>query len=120
MKDLETIAKLHSLVKAAGEPVSVTFSFAMLAEMVRMVEICESYEDNSPEAIMQSYIFIADEYMLLRHFLLAKQNYDKALALLENYPEIPQRDGLVDWCKKKLGKIENKEDESFTKCDPVE
>ena len=120
MKGLEILDKLRSTVEAAGEPMSVTFTYAMMGEMVRMVEYCENYKNETPEVLMQAYLYIADEYMYLRHFNLARQYYGKVIALSENCPDFSERDGLVEWCRKKLAKIENKDDEGFTKCDPVE
>ena len=120
MRRLEMLDRLRNTIEAAGEPVSVTFTYAMLGEMARITEYCENYKNESPEALMQAYLYIADEYMYERHFLFAKQYYDKVLALSENCPDFAQKGGLIEWCRKKLAMIKNKEDESFTKCDPVE
>ena len=70
MKGLEILDKLRNTTLAAGEPVSVTFTYAMLNEMARMVEYCEKYQNVEAEILMPAYLYIADEYMYQRHFLL--------------------------------------------------
>ena len=119
MKGLEILDKLRNTIEAVGEPVSVTFTYAMLDEMARMVEYCENGNNETPEVLMQAYLYIADEYMYQRHFLFAKQYYDKAIALSGCCSKFPLRDGLIEWCNKQLARIESKE-EGPTKYDPVE
>jgi hypothetical protein len=119
MKGLEILDKLRNTIETAGEPVSTTFIFAMLNEMARVVEHCEDYKNETPETLMQAYLYIADEYMYQRHFLFAKQYFDKAIALSENCSDFPQKDGLIEWCQKQLTRIYNKED-FVDKHDPVE
>jgi len=119
MKGLEILDKLRNTIEAAGESVSVTFTYAMLNEMARMVEYRENYQSASPEDLMQAYLYIADEYMYQRHFLFAVQYYNKILALSENCPDFHLKTGYIERCRIQLARIDSKED-GFTGNDPVE
>ena len=57
MKGLEMLDKLRSAIETADEPVSVTFTYAMLNEMARMTEYCENDKSESPEILMQAYLY---------------------------------------------------------------
>jgi len=118
MKDLETISVLYDLIKSVGEPPSMTFIYAMLNEMTRMAEFSEKFNRESIETL-RAYLFIADEYMYQRHFLYAKQYYNKILALSENCPDFHLKTGYIERCRIQLARIESKED-GFTGNDPVE
>jgi len=120
MKGLEMLDKLRAVIEMSNEPVSASFTYAMLNEMARMVEYEEKYQSLSHDIIIQSYLYIADEYMYQRHFLYAKQYYGKVLALSENCPGFALKDGLIEWCCKQLVQIDSKEDGGSTKYDPVE
>ena len=119
MKGLEILDKLRNTIEAAGEPVSVTFTYAMLNEMARMVEYCEKYQNVEPEILMSVYLYIADEYMYQRHFLYAIQYYNKILALSENCPDFHLKAGYIERSRIQLARIDSKED-GLTENDPVE
>jgi len=65
-----------------GEQPSVTFTYAMLAEMARLVALHAADKDEPTEGVLRAYLFIADEYMVLRHYLFAREYYLKALDVL--------------------------------------
>ena len=119
MKGLEILDTLRNTIEAAGEPVSVTFTYAMLNEMARMVEYCEKYKGESPETLMPLYLYIADEYMYQRHFLFAREYYNKILALSENCPDSSDKAAIIEKCRSQLRRIDSKED-GLTENDPVE
>ena len=119
MKGLQILDTLRNTIEAAGEPVSVTFTFAMLNEMTRMVEYCENFKNKSPEALMPVYLYIASEYMYQRHFMFARMHYDKVLSLAENCPDFPGKTTIIDKCRSQLHRIDSKEDGSIRN-DPVE
>ena len=82
MKGLQTLSILNNLYEEMQEPPSTTFTYAMLAEMSRLVEMLG--KDEPTRELMKAYLYIADEYMSLRHFTLARDYYLKALEVLQH------------------------------------
>jgi hypothetical protein len=119
MKDLETISVFQALIEDVGEPPTTTFIYAMLFEMTRMAEFHERF-NREPTETLRVYLYIADEYMSLRHFLFAKEHYSKVLALSENCPDFPDKTAIIEKCREQLRRIDSKEDSGFTENDPVE
>jgi tetratricopeptide (TPR) repeat protein len=77
------IAKLHDLVEKVGDPPSNTFTYAALAEMARIAGLSERYAanrgDELPDSILESWLYIADEYYKLGHYLFSQKYFEKAM-----------------------------------------
>lgn len=81
MTGLDILNKLQILFEDTQEAPAAAFTYAMLAEMTRLVELCAEDGGEKPQDIIRAQLFIADQYMALRHFLYAKEHYLKALEL---------------------------------------
>ena len=55
MKGLQKLSTLHKLLEGTQEPPSTVFTYAMLAEMERVVAICARRETDSPRAMIDAY-----------------------------------------------------------------
>lgn len=77
LEPLDLLYRLYT--DLPDEEPSVSFTYAMLSELALLVSMREADESRPPEAVIQAYFFIADEYRVLGHYLFAGDYYLKAL-----------------------------------------
>jgi hypothetical protein len=73
------VSVLYKLIESEGIP-STTFTYAMLAEMARIVGL--SAKTSPPEDILGVWLYVSDEYYRLGHYPLSKRYFDNAAEAL--------------------------------------
>jgi tetratricopeptide (TPR) repeat protein len=78
---MEILKLLATLLEKTHEQPSITFTYAMLDEIERLVRLFLDKEDE--QGRITAWLFIADAYYSLGHYLFALKYYGKALERLE-------------------------------------